>query len=87
MSARMMLYYFRSGAKPALGGFTDDRSGSKLPSEEGPWSFLREVDPAVGWTAAAEIEAVRAGVQMNGFFLVDAPGEITFDEPPVKPGD
>jgi hypothetical protein len=81
------LHYFRSASKPGLHGFTDDPSGARLPPEEGPWRLVRTVDPAVGWTAAAEIDAVRAGIHANGFFLADTPGELAFDEPPVKPGD
>jgi len=81
------LSYFRSASKPALHGFTDDPSGVTLPPEEGPWRFVRSVDPAEGWTAAAEIDAVRAGIHINGFFLADGTGEFAFDEPPVRPGD
>ena len=32
-------YEFRSEADPDLHGFTDEVSGSKLPSENGPWTF------------------------------------------------
>jgi hypothetical protein len=80
------LYYFRSSSRADLHGFTDDASGVRLPQERGPWRFVRAVAPDEGWTPAAEIEAVRAGVRANGFFLADAPGELTFDERPVKPG-
>jgi hypothetical protein len=48
---------------------------------------VRAVAPDEGWTPAAEIEAVRAGVKLNGFFLADWPGELTFNEAAVKPGD
>jgi len=81
------LYYFRSSSRSGLHGFAGDRSGARLPPEDGPWRFVREVDPATGWTAAAEIDAVRAGIHANGFFLADVPGDIVFDEPPVRPGD
>jgi hypothetical protein len=86
MSAVSAVHYFRSAAGH-LHGFTDDHSGAKLPQEQGPWRFMRTVAPDEGWTAAAEIDAVRAGIRANGFFLADAPGELTFDEPAVKPGD
>jgi hypothetical protein len=82
-----LFYYFRSSSRSDLHGFAGDRSGARLPSEDGPWRFVRAVDPATGWTAAAEIDAVRAGIHANGFFLADTPGDIAFDEPPVKPGD
>lgn len=81
------LHYFRSAAKPGLHGFTDDPSGAKLPQEDGPWRFLRAVAPEEGWTASAEIDAVLAGIKLNGFFLADAPEELRFDEGRVKPGD
>ena len=35
-------YEFRSEADPDLHGFTDEVSGSKLPSENGPWTFIRQ---------------------------------------------
>jgi hypothetical protein len=80
------LYYFRSSSRSDLHGFTDDESGAKLPAEQGPWRLVRRVVPQEGWTAAAEMDAVRAGIHANGFFLADAPGALAFDEPPVKPG-
>ena len=79
--------YFRSQSRSDLHAFTDDASGAKLPAEQGPWRLVRTVDPQEGWTPAAEIEAVRAGIRINGFFLADAPGDLAFDEAPVKPGD
>jgi hypothetical protein len=81
------LYYFRSASKPDRHAFTDDEAGAKLPADEGPWRFVRTVAPDEGWTPAAEIEAVRAGVKLNGFFLADWPGDLTFNEAAVKPGD
>jgi hypothetical protein len=36
-------YEFRSEADPDLHGFTDEVSGSKLPSENGPWTFIRQL--------------------------------------------
>lgn len=81
------LSYFRSAANPDLHGFTDEPSGAKLPAEQGPWKLVREVTPEEGWTSAAEIDAVLAGVKINGFFLADAPGELSFGEEAVKPGD
>jgi hypothetical protein len=81
------LYYFRSSSRLDLHAFTEDVHGGILPYELGPWVFLRTVAPAEGWTAAAEITSVEAGITANGFFLADAPGELTFDESPVRPGD
>jgi hypothetical protein len=81
------LYYFRSSSLSDLHGFTDDGSGRKLPAEKGPWRLLRIVAPDEGWTSVAEIDAVRAGIHANGFFLTEHTGELTFTEAAVRPGD
>ena len=81
------LYYFRSDSRADLHAFADEASGARLPPEQGPWRLVRTVDPQEGWTGAAEIDAVRAGIRLNGFFLADAAGDLVFDEAPVKPGD
>lgn len=81
------LHYFRSASRPDLHGFAEDSAGARLPAEQGPWKLVREVVPEEGWTSAAEIDAVLAGVKINGFFLADAPGELVFGEAAVKPGD
>lgn len=79
------LYYFRS-SQAGLHGFTDDETGAKLPADQGPWQLVRAVVPQNGWTPDAEISAVQAGIHANGYFLADAPGEITFGDMPVRPG-
>jgi hypothetical protein len=79
------LYYFRS-TSGGVHAFTDDETGSKLPADQGPWRLVRAVDPQQGWTDAAEISAVDTGIRMNGYFLADASGELTFGDLPVKPG-
>ena len=81
------LYYFRSASEPDRHAFTDDQAGARLPPDEGPWRLVRAVAPDEGWTSAAGIEAVRAGVRINGFFVVESAGELAFDEAAVKPGD
>ena len=80
------LYYFRSEA-PDLHAFTDDETGARLPRDQGPWRLVRAVIPQDGWTHAAEISAVQAGIHANGYFLADHPGELTFGDMPVRPGD
>jgi hypothetical protein len=48
-------HYFRSTSRPSVMAFTDDRSGAKLPPEDGPWQHRRAVDPdADGWTNAVD---------------------------------
>ena len=42
-------YEFRSEADPDLHGFTDEVSGSKLPSENGPWTFIRQLASEGEW--------------------------------------
>lgn len=81
-----VLYYFTSASAPDLHAFTADQAGSALPQEQGPWRLAATVDPQEGWTKAAEISAVEAGVRVNGFALVDAREPLTFDESPVRPG-
>ncbi len=73
-------HYFRSERQPILHGFTDDPSGAKLPAEDGPWRFVRTVDPGQGWAAPIDLSAVEAGVRANGFFLFEHEGELHFDE-------
>ena len=80
-------HYFRSERRPDLHAFTDDSSGTKLPREEGPWRLVRTVDPGEGWTAAVDRSAVEAGVVLNGYFLVDHTGELTFGEVPTRSRD
>src|SRR5215207_7276582 len=42
-------YEFRSEADPDLHAFTDEVSGSKLPSENGPWTFIRQLASEGEW--------------------------------------
>ena len=80
-------HYFRSETRPALGAFTDDSSGAKLPREEGPWRLVRSVDPGEGWTNTLDRSTVEAGVGLNGYFLFDSDTELTFDETPTRARD
>ncbi len=81
-----VFYYFTSASAPDLHAFTADEAGSALPPEQGPWRLSATVDPQEGWTKAAEISAVEAGVRANGFALVDAQEPLTFEGSPVRPG-
>ncbi len=73
-------HYFRSERQPLLHGFTDDQSGAKLPAEDGPWRFVRTVEPGLGWAAAIDLSAVETGVRVNGFYLFESDTELHFDE-------
>ncbi len=73
-------HYFRSERQAALHGFTDDRSGTKLPAEGGPWRFVRTVEPGLGWAAPIDLSAVEAGVRANGFFLFESDTDLHFDQ-------
>ena len=79
------LYYFRS-SRPDLHAFTDDEAGAKLPQDQGPWRLVRAVVPEDGWTEAAEISVVEAGIRANGYSLVDSPGELSFVDVPSGRG-
>lgn len=81
-----VLHYFTSASVPDLHAFTADQAGGTLPPEQGPWRLVATVDPQEGWTKAAEISTVEAGVRANGFALVDAAEPLTFDGSPVRPG-
>ncbi len=80
-------HYFRSERRPDLHAFTDDGSGARLPSDDGPWRLVRSVNPGEGWTSAADRSAVEAGVRLNGFYLVEHDGDLTFHEIPTRAKD
>ena len=81
-----LLYYFTSASTPHLHAFTADQDGRALPPDQGPWRLAATVDPQEGWTKAAEISAVEAGVRANGFALVEAHEPLVFEGSPVRPG-
>ena len=62
-------YEFRSEADPDLHGFTDEVSGSKLPSESGPWTFIRQLASEGEWPSGISKAVTAAGVLENGFSL------------------
>ena len=62
-------YEFRSEADPDLHGFTDEVSGSKLPSENGPWTFIRQLASEGEWPSGISKAVTAAGVFENGFSL------------------
>ena len=80
-------HYFRSERTSELHGFTDDPSGAKLPAEDGPWRFVRTVDPGQGWAAPIDLSAVEAGVRVNGFYLFQSDAPLHFDETAHRAGD
>ena len=66
----MRIYYlFQSGSDPELQGFTDDPTGDKLPAENRPWTFVRQVSPDEEWTHDASRAVVVQGIAENGFAL------------------
>jgi hypothetical protein len=65
------LYEFQSQAAGDLHCFTDERSGSRLPAESGPWVFVRELEPDRDWPHGVSKAVVAAGVLENGFSLWD----------------
>lgn len=72
-------HYFRSGKRPDLKAFAAHNSGAALPPEDGPWEFVRTIDPTVtGWPGAVDRSAAEAGVHANGYFLFEHEGEPDF---------
>jgi hypothetical protein len=70
MEAVMRTYYvFQSQTSPDLRGFTDDISGSKLPAEDGPWTFTREIAPDSEWDLGVSRAVVATGIMENGFYF------------------
>src|SRR5215212_7625845 len=62
-------YEFRSEADPDLHGFTDEVSGSKLPSENGPWTFICQLASEGERPSGFSKAVTAAGVLENGFSL------------------
>jgi PRC-barrel domain len=74
----MTTYYdFQSEKEPRLHGFTDDPVGSKLPTENRPWTLIRQIESDERWNLGLSKAVVAAGVVENGFFLWD---ERAFDQ-------
>ncbi len=74
----MTTYYdFQSEKEPRLHGFTDDPVGSKLPTENRPWTLIRQIESDERWNLGLSKAVVTAGVVENGFFLWD---ERAFDQ-------
>ena len=80
-------HYFRSERRPDLHAFADEGSGATLPREDGPWRLVRTVDPGEGWSGAVDRDTMEAGVKVNGFYLFDHDGELTFDETATRARD
>jgi hypothetical protein len=55
---------------PALRGFTDDRRGTTLPPEYGPWTLVQKVEPDEEWTLDVSRAVVASGILENGFYLM-----------------
>lgn len=60
---------FQSANAPELRGFTDEPLGEKLPSDNGPWTLVRRIEPDEEWNLDVSRAVVAAGILENGFFL------------------
>jgi hypothetical protein len=80
-------HYFRSERRPGLHAFTDDSAGARLPVADGPWRLVRSVVPGEGWSGAVDRSSVETGVRLNGFYLFEHDGDLTFDETPTRARD
>jgi hypothetical protein len=67
-----IIYCFRSAKDPELTSFTDESSGAKLPPNDGPWTFEREILPDAHWTEPINKRVVLLGVFENGFYVYHA---------------
>jgi len=78
----MHVFTFRSRTHPDITVFTTWRSGSNLPEEIGPWTFVRQGaihagDPVAGIYGGGD--TVLAGIERDGFYLgrvVAHPGRV-----------
>jgi sporulation protein YlmC with PRC-barrel domain len=85
MEAVMTTYYdFQSGRDPTLHALTDDRSGAKLPKEDGPWTFAHEIVSEDFGNYPVTRDAVHAGVLENGFYLWGPLSEPTSSKPVIE---
>ncbi len=85
MEAVMTTYYdFQSGRDPTLHAFTDDPSGAKLPKEDQPWTFIREVTSEALGNYPVARSVVHAGVLENGFFLWGTTSKPTSSKPVIE---
>jgi hypothetical protein len=62
---------FQSEKEPRLHGFTDDPVGSKLPTENRPWTLIRQIESDERWNRGLSKAVVTAGVVENASFLWD----------------
>ncbi len=70
----MQRYFrFQSTRQPGLMALSDDRSGARLPAEQGPWRFESELTTDQDWQGGPTKSVAAAGVLENGFALWDAP--------------
>lgn len=68
----MQRYFrFRSTTSPEVMALTDDRSGARLPAEQGPWRFDTELATDQDWRGGPPKSVAAAGVLENGFALWD----------------
>ena len=64
-------YLFQAESAHELQAVTDDRTGGKLPAENGPWALVRQLSSEEDWPHTTTREVVGAGVSANGFCLID----------------
>jgi hypothetical protein len=63
-------YVFQAVNTPALRGFTDEPRGTTLPSEYGPWTHIRTIEPDEEWGLDVSRAVVASGILENGFYLL-----------------
>ncbi|WP_099514946.1 PRC-barrel domain-containing protein [Microvirga ossetica] len=77
-------YIFQATSFPDLRGFTDDHRGDMLPTEEGPWTLVRQVGPDEEWNLNVSRAVVAAGILENGFFLWGPTNRLASSHPIIE---
>ena len=80
-----IIYCFRSAKDAGLTSFTDESTGAKLPSGDGPWTLEREILPDVKWQESISKRVVLMGIFENGFYVsYDSPSKSIIESDRVE---
>ena len=65
----MRLYIFKSETRQELLAFADDASGSKLPTQHGPWTATAIIPPEMAPPHKFSRAAIEEAIRAQGFQL------------------
>lgn len=69
----MKVYLFRSKTNRLIGGFTQDKTGSNLPSKFGAWIFKKELEiDLTSNLIGADPKKIIADIEKQGFSVQKA---------------